>query len=95
MQGVIRKQTNRIIRIQASSNYSRIYCSDEQFPIIVAKVLSWFQEHLPADSFIRTHRTHLINRQFIDKKMGNHFLLQNGESICISKRRMHAVKKIA
>jgi two-component system LytT family response regulator len=95
VKGVINKETSRIIRIEASSNYSRIYCTDEQYPITVAKVLQWFQNNLPQKDFIRTHRTHLVNRQYIDKKLGNHVLLQNGEFICISKRRMGAVKKIA
>lgn len=95
VQGVIRKETSSIIRVEASSNYSRIYCCDERYPITVARILSWFQQNLPPEHFIRTHRTHLVNRQYIDKKMGNQVLLQNGESICISKRRMSAVKKIA
>jgi two-component system LytT family response regulator len=93
--GNIIKQARHIIRIQAYSNYSRIYCSDEQYPITVAKVLQWFQNNLPQQDFIRTHRTHLVNKQYIEKKMGNCMLLQNGETICISKRRRNEVKKMA
>lgn len=95
VQGVILKDTSRIIRVEASSNYSRIYCTDERYPITVAKVLQWFQDKLPAQDFIRTHRAHLVNRLFIEKKMGNRVLLHNGDAICISKRRMAAVRKMA
>jgi two-component system, LytTR family, response regulator len=91
--GTIIKQAQHIIRVQASSNYCRIYCDDEPYPITVARVLAWFQELLPQQDFIRTHRTHLVNRQYIKSKTDSHMLLQNGESICISKRRMSAVKK--
>jgi two-component system LytT family response regulator len=93
--GTIIKQARYIIRVQASSNYCRIYCSDERYPITVAKILQWFQNNLPQQDFIRTHRTHLVNKQYIEKKMGNQVFLQNGETICISKRRMNEMKKIA
>lgn len=95
IQGFIFKKTNRIIRIEASSNYSRIYCTDERYPITVAKVLQWFQNKLPQQDFIRTHRTHLVNKSFIEKKTVSHLLLQNGEIISISKRRRNEVKNIA
>ncbi len=93
--GTILKDAKYIIRIQASSNYSRIYCTDERYPITVAKVLQWFQNKLPQQDFIRTHRTHLVNKQFIEKKTMSQMLLQNGEIISISKRRRNEVKKIA
>jgi two-component system LytT family response regulator len=93
--GIIIKQVKHIIRVQASSNYSRIYCTDELYPITVAKVLAWFQNVLPQQGFIRTHRTHLINKQFIHTKMGNQVLLQNGEIISISKRKMNELKNIS
>jgi two-component system, LytTR family, response regulator len=93
--GLIIKQAGQIIRIQASSNYCRIYCTDEQYPITVAKVLQWFQNKLPQQDFIRTHRTHLVNKQYIEKKTVSQVLLQNGEIISISKRRRNEIKNIA
>jgi two-component system LytT family response regulator len=95
IQGFIFKETNRIIRVEASSNYSRIYCTDEHFPIIVAKVLAWFEHKLPQQDFIRTHRTHLINKQFIRRTHGNEMFLENGDIISISRRRKCELKKIA
>ena len=93
--GCIIKKFNHIIRIEARSNYCRIYCADEQHPITVAKVLSWFQQMLPAQLFIRTHRTHLVNIQFIKNKTDNQGQLKNGEWISISRRRKNEVKEIA
>jgi two-component system LytT family response regulator len=95
IQGFIFKETNRIIRIEASSNYSRIYCTDEHLPITVAKVLAWFVQKLPQQDFIRTHRTHLINKQFIRRTQGNEMILQNGDIVSISRRRRTEVKRIA
>lgn len=78
-----------IMRVQAVSNYSRIYFADGRV-ITVAKVLHWFQDELPVDMFARVHRSHLVNRMFVEKinkaQSGNLVLL-NGESITISRRK--------
>jgi hypothetical protein len=42
-----------IIRVEASSNYSKVYCTGQAFPIVVAKVLRWFEERVPQPLFIR------------------------------------------
>jgi two-component system, LytTR family, response regulator len=84
-----------IIRIQSTSNYSKIYFADKSHPLTVAKVLHWFEEHLPAEMFLRTHRTHLVNRQHILQLTlsAQTMLMTNGELISISKRRKKSVKE--
>ncbi len=78
-----------IMRVQAVSNYSRIYFADGKI-VTVAKVLRWFQDELPDNLFARVHRSHLVNRMFVEKinrtQSGNLVLL-NGESISISRRK--------
>jgi DNA-binding LytR/AlgR family response regulator len=95
VRGVIFKDTSRIIRVEASSNYSRIYCTDETHPIIVARVLSWFQQQLPSQEFIRTHRTHLINKRYIHCTEGRKMFLQNGEVIGLSRWGRSELKKLS
>src|ERR1041384_1014300 len=56
---------NSIIRIEASSNYSKVFCKGRPFPVVVAKVLRWFEDRLPQHLFTRIHRTHLINKAHI------------------------------
>jgi two-component system LytT family response regulator len=84
-----------IIRIQSISNYSKIYFADNSHPLTVAKVLHWFEETLPVEMFLRTHRTHLVNRQHIQNVILSSQImhLSNGEQISISKRRMQWVKQ--
>lgn len=53
-----------IVRLEASSNYTRIFFTNKT-KIISAKVLKEFVEMLMPFGFIRTHRTHLVNRQHI------------------------------
>ncbi|MBL0181614.1 MAG: LytTR family transcriptional regulator [Chitinophagaceae bacterium] len=84
-----------IIRIQSISNYSKIYFADKSHPLTVAKVLHWFEDHLPAEMFLRTHRTHLVNRDHIINVVlsSQKMQLSNGEQIGISKRRKQWVKQ--
>jgi two-component system LytT family response regulator len=87
--GIRLVQPENIIRIEASSNYSKIYFSNAK-PMTVAKVLHWFEDQLPPEMFARIHRSHLVNRLFMQEINGsknNMLLLNNGESITISRRK--------
>lgn len=55
---------DEIIRLEASSNYTNIYFSNRK-KMITAKVLKEFAAMLEPFGFVRTHRTHLVNRQHI------------------------------
>jgi two-component system LytT family response regulator len=80
---------NSIIRIEAISNYSKLYFANGK-TMVASKVLRWFEEQLASQRFIRTHRTHLINRSFIcyyTNGMGSKVKLLNGEWIDVSKRK--------
>jgi two-component system LytT family response regulator len=81
-----------IIRVEARSNYCRIYF-DNDYPLTVAKVLHWFEKSLPNDSFFRIHRTHIVNRNFISEfSGGNTVTLLNGEQLQVSRRKKEALK---
>lgn len=85
-----------IVRIEASSNYSKIYLSVAMGNIktlVTAKVLKWFEDRLPSDCFTRLHRSHLVNNRFLQTNQynGKAFELQNGKVIEISRRRRKEV----
>ena len=82
--------TNTIIRIEAKSNYSKLHF-DNGKSLLVAKVLSWFEGKLSADQFVRTHRTHFINKSFISffKISTSKIELVTGEWIDVSRRKKH------
>ena len=76
-----------IIRIEAVSNYSRIYLSNGN-TIVVAKVLHLLQDLLPETMFVRVHRSHLINKLFVQSVKGSNLkrlLMNNGEYIGVSR----------
>jgi two-component system, LytTR family, response regulator len=87
-----------VLRIESVSNYSRIYFTDDKRPLLVAKVLSYFEDTLPACTFTRVHRSHLVNRIYIKdvvdcKQSGLQIHLVNGEIIGVSRRKKAAFKR--
>ena len=76
-----------IIRIEASSNYCKIYFNNER-PLVVAKVLHWFQDNLAKDTFCRIHRTHIVNKMHVAEMIEHSMIrLSNGDMLQISRRR--------
>ena len=85
--GMEKINCNSIVRIEASSNYSKLVFSNGK-TLVVAKVLHWFEKQAGMDTFLRTHRTHLVNKIFISSYIdgsGGQICLHNGEVIDVSK----------
>ena len=80
--------TNTIVRIEASSNYSKIYFSNGK-TLLTAKLLKWFEEKLQPASFTRLHRSHLINNGYVQLYTPSckTLELQNGKIIPVSRRK--------
>jgi two-component system, LytTR family, response regulator len=57
-------QPEEIVRLEASSNYTYIHFTNRK-KLFTAKVLKEFAILLEPMGFIRTHRTHLLNRNYI------------------------------
>jgi two-component system, LytTR family, response regulator len=95
--GVITISRDEIIRVQAISNYSKLFFSRKsgRKTLVVAKVLRWFEENLGTEHFVRVHRTHIVNKNFISNFInstvhpahGGKLFLSNGELIEVSKRK--------
>ena len=85
-----------IVRIQSISNYSKLFFSDGR-TLVVAKILGWFEQQLQTREFVRVHRTHMINTDYIyqwqTNKGGSKLELTNGEQIDVSVRRKAGVLK--
>jgi two-component system, LytTR family, response regulator len=86
--GTVAINVNHIVRIAASSSYSKLFFVDGK-TMVVSKVLKWFEQHLVAGSFLRIHRGHLVNRGFIQQWAvnGQRLMLTNGEWVAVSRRR--------
>ena len=87
--------TNSILRVEAISNYSKLIFTDGR-SLVVAKLLSWFEEKLPGHQFNRLHRGHLVNLRYIksyNSFSNNEVVLSNNEKLSVSKRKRTEFKK--
>jgi two-component system, LytTR family, response regulator len=83
-----------IIRMEAMSNYTRVYFTDQP-PLLTAKVLRLYDEILRPYGFIRTHRSHLVNAQYVLEFDRNRFLQMTDCSKAeVSRRKKSEVRKI-
>jgi two-component system LytT family response regulator len=76
-----------IVRLEASSNYTNIYFSNKK-KMITAKVLKEFELMLEPFGFVRTHRTHLVNRQHILCVTPDNNIIMRDSSVAGISRRM-------
>ncbi len=74
-----------IVFCKADDNYTEIHCKDTKK--LVSKTLKYFEEILKDDSFVRVHKSFLVNANEIikyKKGKGGSILLSNGKEIMVS-----------
>jgi two-component system, LytTR family, response regulator len=82
---------DHIVRLEAKSNYTKIFFSN-QLPILLARVLKDFEPSLLPFGFVRTHRSHLVNKNRIVKIDGaGNILMDDLSTAEISRRKRTAV----
>lgn len=89
-------QIKMIIRIESSSNYSRIFFTGGR-SMLVTRLLKDFEEMLMPYRFFRVHHSHLINLAHINKYIkgeGGHVIMSNGDQIDISRRKKEEFMKL-
>jgi two-component system LytT family response regulator len=78
-----------IIRIESSTNYSRLYLTNKH-SLLVTKLLKDFEELLTPYRFFRVHNSHLINLNYISKYIrgdGGQVVMENGDVVDVSRRK--------
>lgn len=84
---------DEILRLQASSNYTFIYFTNRK-PLLMAKVLQDYEALLSHAGFIRTHRSHLVNKNhilFIDTD--GQLIMSDRSKAEISRRKKNSVMR--
>jgi two-component system LytT family response regulator len=85
---------DEIVRLQADRNYTKIFFTNGKY-FLAAKTLKEYEEILSSSgSFLRIHRMHLINHNFIKtyEKEGK-ILLKDGSSLEVSRRRKDELRQ--
>ncbi|HEU4469533.1 MAG TPA: LytTR family DNA-binding domain-containing protein [Flavisolibacter sp.] len=83
-----------ILRLEADRSYTHIHLVNKK-PFIASKTLKHFEEMLEEFSFIRTHKSHLVNPKHITRlSSDNEFvLLTDGSKVEVSRRKKEEVQK--
>ncbi len=79
----------QIIRLEGEGNYTNLFFTDGS-ALLVALSLKRLADRLPAGAFLRPHRKHLINRQYIEAVHKARFVVEltNGDTLEVSRRRI-------
>lgn len=89
--GVYFVSPSEIIRLEASGAYTRIFCVNNR-QHFTSKVLGEYEELLEPYGFIRTHKSHLVNKQFISfVNHEGHAVLTDNSIVEISRRKKEDV----
>jgi two-component system LytT family response regulator len=89
-------QIKQIIRIESSSNYSKLMLHNGQ-NLLVTRQLKDFEEILQDYRFYRIHHSHLVNLNFIAKYVrgdGGQITMRNGDIIDVSRRKKEVFLKL-
>lgn len=72
---IVRINIGNIRYVEAMSEYLRIYLDDNARPIIVLLSMKKMEERLPAGSFMRVHRSYIVNLKKIKEVSRNRIVL--------------------
>ena len=80
-----------IVRLEGEGNYTRFYLSNNQ-KYMSAKTMKEYAEILLQHNFIRIHKSHVVNRLFIERYLNEgSVILKDKTSLPVSRQRKHEV----
>lgn len=85
-----------IIYLKSDSNYCELKLTGNR-KLVASKTMKHFEELLPADQFLRIHKSYVINIQQVKKYMkgeGGELVMQNNDVLPVSKNHRQAVHKL-
>jgi two-component system LytT family response regulator len=93
-QGMQFFSVNEIVRLEGDRNYTHFHLTNKR-KLLSSKTLKEYEEILSDKGFIRCHKSHLVNRNFVKAVSQENFLLLTDESeVEVSRRRVTEVKML-
>jgi two-component system LytT family response regulator len=83
---------NTILYCEAADNFTRFYLEDVANPLLICKTLKYFEEILKEHRFLRIHRSHLINPDYViryTKGKGGSVTMKNNKELEMSAEKRH------
>ncbi|RPE08057.1 DNA-binding response regulator [Chitinophaga lutea] len=79
-----------ILYLESVGNYVKVW--NTQRYLLTPGTLSGFETRLPADTFIRIHKSYILNKSFVHYIEGNTIRLKNGTELPLGKNYRHVAK---
>ena len=97
IQGLTILDASDIVRLTADDNYTMLFLKDRN-KITASKTLKHFEEILPSDTFVRIHRSEIINILYLKEISytdGGSVVMKDGTVIAISRGKLpYVVEKV-
>ena len=85
-------KVDEIQYLESLGNYVKVW-QDADF-LLTPRTLGSFEEQLPGDSFIRIHKSFILNKSYVDYLEGNTIVLKNGQQVPIGKNYKSFIKQL-
>ncbi len=80
-----------IIRCEADGNYTLFYLNNKK-KIMASRTLKEYDEILTDYNFIRVHKSHLVNKKYIQSFSSDHVTLSDASLVEVSRRKSALIK---
>ena len=82
-----------IVRLQGECNYTYVYTENREY--IAARTLKNFEKLLGEDTFVRVHKSHIVNMMFVKgvdiQNNAGEIRIQGGGHLEVARRRLKSV----
>lgn len=88
----VQLELDEIYYLESVGNYVKIWGAQKY--LLTPRTLSSFEEQLPPESFIRIHKSYILNKKFVHYIEGNIIRLKNGRELPLGKSYKHVIKQL-
>lgn len=81
-----------IFYLESLGNYVKVW-KDDGF-VLTPRTLTSFEEQLSVDTFIRVHKSFILNKKYVHYIEGNTIFLKNGQQIPVGKNYKATIKQL-
>lgn len=89
-------EVSRIIRCESDNYYTNFFLNDGK-KILISKTLKENEELLSSHNFIRPHKSHLINLDYVksfNREGGGYIMMKDGSKVPVSRRKREQILEI-
>lgn len=89
---IILLRLDELYYLESLGNYVKVW--EEQKFFLTPRTLSSFESQLPSETFLRIHKSYILNRKFVHYIEGNTIYLKNGTQLPLGKNYKHVLKQL-